>query len=549
MVEDEWSKMPPSKEWLYATAEFNGDHKAECEHVLGWVKGEEQCTGSMCEHGRDLASEWMTRCKGLVEGPAFGEVSTLRDQLAARAAGKPTECGKSFEDIVRDGCGEDKTCEVTGQRWATRCGKSDGTPLALRILSRVVERRVESGTIVKLDARPCEELRGELVEAAKCKDRFACADLAPKVETYHLRCDTDDDRPTIATAALELTVLVGGNKSSEPILVKQGSPGVKPDELPVALGDGSGGIISICDERATDTTRYLNARKACQGGRLVVARAFQTGKGVEVRAGSLDFPDDATFSARYPTIVSAHELEARDKEAAILLGAELRKAEELGRTSAGAAEAGRIVAKAVIANALSIKRSPAVRAVIAEHDAGLGPAFRELAKTKAAGARAKMSAIEQAGVAERGLTKVFADLSPEGAFQLGASTHAFTLETAAIFPRAQEDYLRAWKSVRPRKVDSRTGKSEKAKGQAAAQSCGASIKRLTESKKALVSCDFGLERCDGGKRAELLKSVDEARVAVEGSFRELEMIRTGLPEESANLARSSEAAGCREPWW
>src|ERR1700731_3425294 len=63
--DDEWSRMAPSKEWLYATGEFSGPHKAECEHVLGWVKGEEACKASLCEHGRDLAAEWLTRCTNL----------------------------------------------------------------------------------------------------------------------------------------------------------------------------------------------------------------------------------------------------------------------------------------------------------------------------------------------------------------------------------------------------------------------------------------------------------------------------------------------------
>src|ERR1700761_190192 len=64
-AEDEWSRIPPSKEWLFAPSEFNGTHQAECEHVLGWVKGEEPCRASLCEHGRDLAGEWLTRCSTL----------------------------------------------------------------------------------------------------------------------------------------------------------------------------------------------------------------------------------------------------------------------------------------------------------------------------------------------------------------------------------------------------------------------------------------------------------------------------------------------------
>ena len=101
--------------------------------------------GIPSDDSSDLASEWMTRCKALSEPAKLGEVQTLRDQLAARATGKLSECGKTFGDLVRDGCGDDKTCELTGQRWATRCSKTDGTPLVMRILQRAVERRQEQG--------------------------------------------------------------------------------------------------------------------------------------------------------------------------------------------------------------------------------------------------------------------------------------------------------------------------------------------------------------------------------------------------------------------
>ena len=118
--EDEWSRIPPSKEWLYATSEFNGPHKAECDHVLGWVKGEDACKASLCEHGRDLAGEWLTRCSGLEPPDLVGTVQRLSGTLGGRITEKPTDCARRFDDMVRDGCGADATCEATGQRWATR---------------------------------------------------------------------------------------------------------------------------------------------------------------------------------------------------------------------------------------------------------------------------------------------------------------------------------------------------------------------------------------------------------------------------------------------
>ncbi|MFT3766051.1 MAG: hypothetical protein QM820_11120 [Minicystis sp.] len=549
--EDEWSKMAPTKEWLFATSEFNGPHKAECDHVLGWVKGEESCKASLCEHGASLANDWLQRCTPLEDPGLVSSVRTVQAALSARASEKPTDCARRLGDIVRDGCGDDATCQATGQRWATRCAKSEATPLVMRILQRTIERKLEQGAEpVKLDVRTCDELRVEVMDRSKCKDRFACAELIPRIDAYRDRCESESERPTLATAVAEATVLMFGSKPPEPILLAAGAPSLQPGQLPVMLEDKSGGVITVCDERASDLARYIGTRKGCQGGRMVVARAFPTPRGAEVRVGSLDFPDDATFSARYPTIVAAGELDARDKEAAAALDAELGKAAELARSAAGAPEAAKIVSRAVLANVLSIKRSAAVRAVLARRDEALAPALREIAKEKIAASRGKISAPESAGLLLRARTRVFADLAPDGSVQIGAASRAFTLDTAAFLPRATEAYATVLKGARPKKVDAKTAKAEKARGQAAAQACGSALRKLSETKKALASCNFGLEACDDAKTAGLVKTVDEARVAAERAYHELEEVRTGgAADEADALTRAAEAAACREPWW
>jgi hypothetical protein len=545
-AEDEWSRLAPSKEWLYATSEFSGPHKAECDHVMGWVKGEETCKGTLCEHGRDLATEWLTRCAPLVEPGLVDTVKKLQADLASRANGAPTECAKGLESIVRDGCGEDKTCLATGQRWATRCAKSEGTPLTMRILQRTIDRKQEQGSDpVKLDPRTCDELRGDVMEAGKCKDRFVCAEAIARVDAYRERCESERERPTIATAVAELTVIAGGLKPAEGVLVKQGAAGLGPADVPVALADGSGGVIYVCEERATDLARYVNARKSCKDGKMVVARAFPTANGVEVRVGALDFPDDAWFAARYPTIVAAGELDQRDKEAAAELEAEIGKAR-----AATPADAARLLTKAVVTHALSVKRSSAVKAVLAKHDAELAPALREIAKEKLASTRGKVAPGDAAGVLIRGRTRAFADVGADGAVQIGAATRGFTLDTTALLPKAMDAYTAVLKGQKPRKVDAKTAKADKARGLAAAQACGASEKKLQDTKKALVSCNFGLEKCDAGRQAALAKAVDEARLAAETAFHELESTRTGGANDEADaLTRAAEAAGCREPWW
>jgi hypothetical protein len=544
--EDEWSKLPPSKEWLFATSEFNGNHKAECEHVLGWIKGEEACKATLCEHGQALAADWMARCSPAAGAELSGTVRALQGTFGARINEKPTDCAKRLDDLVRDGCGDDATCQATGQRWATHCAKGEGTPLVMRMLQRTIERKMEQGSeALKLDTRPCDELKNEVLEAAKCKDRFACAEAIPRVDAYRDRCESEAARPTLGIAVAEATVLLFGPKPPEPILLGPGAPTLQPGELPVMLEDKSGGVITVCDERASDLARYVGSRKGCQGGRMVVARAFPTSRGAEVRIGSLDFPDDATFSARYPTIVGAGELEARDREAAAALDAELVKA-----AAAAPAEGAKMVSRAVLAHVLSIKRSAVVRAVLQKRDEALAPALRELAREKIAAARSKAPPGDLAGLILRGRSRAFADVAPDGTVQIGATGRAFTLESGAFLPRATEAYAAVLKGARPRKVDSKTAKAEKARGQAAAGTCGAALKRLSDTKKALASCNFGLDSCDDTKTAGLVKTVDEARVAAEAAFHELESTRTGgAADEADALTRAAEAAGCREPWW
>lgn len=548
--EDEWSRIPPSKEWLHATGDFSGDHKGECDHVLPWVKGEDRCATTLCEHGRDLAAEWVTRCTSYAPPALVEEVKALRGRLIERAALKPTECGKQLEGLLREGCGADKTCEVTGQRWATRCAKAEGTPLVMRILQKTIERKLPEPAPVKLDPRTCDELRAEVGEAGRCKDRFACSDAAPKIEAYRARCESDDERPTIAIAVAQLSVLVGGGRPAEPILVRQNAAAIIPEEVGVALADGSGGVISVCEERASDLERYYGARKGCQAGRMVVARAFKGSRGIEVRAGAIDFPDDATFLARYPTLLAAREQELRDRDALAQLTAELGKAVELGKTPAGAAEAARVLAKAVIANTLAIKRSPQLRVAITSRDDGLVPAMRELAKLKVAAVKGKVDPGEASGLAVRGKTRAFADVAADGTVQLGAATRASTLETASLLPKAMEAYLTALKGARPRKPDAKAVKAERAKGMSAALSCGGWERKLQESKQALVSCNFGIEACDAARAAALVKALDEAAKAAEGAFHQLDHARTGAAIEAADeITRAADNAGCREPWW
>ena len=89
------------------------------------------------------------------------------------------------------------------------------------MLKRTVEHRLErNAEPFELDPRSCTDLRSEVMEAAKCKDRFACDEQVKRVTVYRDCCETDVERPTIATAVAEAIVVAGSGKPTEAILVQ-----------------------------------------------------------------------------------------------------------------------------------------------------------------------------------------------------------------------------------------------------------------------------------------------------------------------------------------
>src|SRR5262249_55626658 len=156
-------------------------------------------------------------------------------------------------------------------------------------------------------------------------------------------------------------------------------------------------------------------------------------------AGALDFPDDAWFSVRYPTVVAFGELEHRNKEAAAALSLDLDKA---AKSSGGMAEAVRLVTKAVLAHALSVRRSTVAREALSRRDDALTPVLKEIAKAKlAAGKGLKVSPADAAGLFTRAQTRAFADLSPDGSVHIGAPGRGFSFNTTQVLPHAMEAYL------------------------------------------------------------------------------------------------------------
>lgn len=550
---DEWDSIPRTPEWLHATAGFSGSRKAECEEVRGWVKGEAECKGAICAHGRDVSREWIARCEKLTPDGA-AEVKALSEKFAASAEEAPSECAKEVSGILNEGCGKaDATCEKGAQAWATRCGKTDATPLLLRALERSVRRKMEDGSEFALDSRTCDELRAFMAEGTTCSQQFACDDMLKRVEMYRSRCE-GQERPTLVTALAQLAITAGAQKTSPPIPVQPTPAKVAPGDLPVPLVDASGGALLVCNERPTSLAKYLEQRKACEGGAVVLGRVFLRARELEVRMGSFDSPSDAVFGQRFPSLGMAGEREARDKEVIAALDAALGKAAQLtgeGRTLEGAFE----LFKGVMAHAGAIHRSAAIRTALAGRDEAMAPALRELAKAKVAvSSRGTLGTNEFVVFVNRAVARPFGDFSPEFSVQQGAATRGVTLETAGFWPKATEAYLDALKGVvreaSRKKLDARQLHDATVKGYEDAKVCGEAEKAHREAEQALIRCGFGLDACDAARAAALAKASDDARAAIEQAYIRLHLAISG-PAASAKgeVDQALLARECEPPWW
>ena len=548
---DEWAGMQGSSEWLYATKGFSGPHKAECAHVAKVLEGEAKCRGALCEHARNLANDWRGRCKRL-DADDVERVSSLATELGASAETKPDACATEAATLLRDGCKKGKDCVETAQVWATSCAHAVGSPLVVKMIERTVERSLAEPAEVTLDQRACDELRLEVVEGAKCDHEFKCQDAMKKLDSYRARCEGGGQAPpSIATAALELAILSGAKKTSPPILVTP-DPAITPAEMGGALADGWGAVLWACDARVLELPKYLESRRGCQAGTVVAARAFKTKSGdTEVRLGTLELPTDEVLRARVPWLVVSGEAEAREKDAAAALEAELGKVLAAASQKGGEAEAAKALARAMATHAKNLRKSALVRAKLSAHAGELGPLLRELGKAKVAASR-KVTAGDFLAFVRRSAKRPFADLGADGAVEIGAVSAGSELESVLALDSASagyaEEIARLQKVAKLKKPTKRDVDKAHAAVTEQASACAAAEKKVKLGEKGIVACAFGFVTCDDAKVAEFGKEGDAARAAAETAWRKLE----GAPlddDSAAQAAAQAKQSDCVAPWW
>lgn len=550
---DEWASLPKSPEWLHATAGFSGGRKEECVEIAKWVLGEAECHASACEHGKDLARDWLSRCTKLTPD-SVAKVKELLPRYEERAGQPGSPCAARIKPILEGKCGDDATCEAQAQRWVTRCAGAEGSPLGVQILARFVQRRVNDHD-VELDTRSCLDLRTEIAGAVSCGDRFKCQDAASKIDVYRSRCEDEGDRPPLSLALAEVTISVAADRKVEPLLAgpdDETFAALVKGKLPPAVADGSAIVVSVCGARVADAEAYFAARNECEaGGEIVFARAFKLQGGFEVRTGRVATGDTAAFVARYPSLLMPGERDRFEKERGTTFDTQLDKAAKLAADPKTPAAGLTELLALFRDHGREIFRSEARRAAIKAKDASFVPALKLIGKAKA---QAKGPKKELGSIASRAPKHAFSDVDADGSARFGAFSWAAVFDTGALLPEAHAAYLKELKGffikyAKDLPADEVDADEARAFG-VIAEECQANGERARSSERALLECAFGQRTCDAGQIEAFQKTAEKARSDAEAGFVAATFFQSTAGAQAAGFyGKVMSTAQCTAPTW
>lgn len=543
------SSEPQSAEWLYATDGVPGGRKAECRALATGLESEARCTGALCSHGASLGEDWLRVCKKLTP-ELSGDVERRVEDLRKKARTAPVACEQEVERLLKSGCGKREDCAGDAQSWATRCADFS-TPLVLRMLEIAIERG--GGERSQLDARACPALLADVQKAGACTQQFACQDGFAAIDTYRARCVSPARPISLTAAVLELAVRSGASPSVEPLAFASGSK-LDPALVPLIFEDGSGAVLMTCGKRAASVDAYLELRKPCTDGELVLARSFDGPEGPRLRVGRLPHLGDVAFLAAFPTLRVEGEPKARYRAA---LPAFLSSVDLAAKTAADprqSADALRILIAAIESNIDAVRNSADLETALREKDDALTPLFAALGEAKKKALHADLASTKLVPAMLRGSSFQLADVDVEGRVRLGAVTQAASVEMGDFLPKSVAAYQAAlagrWKLVEKKKLGTRDTEKLGLAADGEASRCGQAMKGVDASEKILIACAFGLETCDEAKVVGAVQKAGESRRAAESSWPRSVLALASLPrEQRAGAEKAAELAGCREPWW
>jgi hypothetical protein len=525
---------------------------AECAHVREAVAAEASCATEACQFGARLAEDWVHRCSKAAPD-SRAQVAELARTFEERRKGARLPCLRDIEPLLKNGCSGAANCADTAQAWLTRCSDQTKSPLLVRILEARLAQAGAGST--PLDARSCDEVSAALVAASACKQQFECKDGLPALEAYRKRCLNPDGLGGIRQGFAELSLRLGAQAPVTELAVSLESP-LEPGQVGLQLADGSGVVISVCDERVRDLAQYLSARHDCSEGFVVMARRQSTARHgrTQLRVAKLLVASDEKFHASYPSLLVTGEAEARSSAALERVASQLTVGLEraTGGDAAGKAVLDKAEALKLLLQTLSVDASvlerPDAAQALAAADARLAPVLRDVAKAKLAYAQKLFKPLEYVAFVARALHRPLADVDENGVVVLGAKLPAATRSWEAVLPSAAAAYSAeiAPLAERLKKKPPSAQSQEKlgAELTSTAKACADAEQTAERDEVDLTECGFS-----GGCDDEVLESLRSELAKAQAEATQAHQAATLAASSLEPAPPASWAEHCAAPWW
>lgn len=552
---------PESTEWLYATPDSSGELELECKLVADAIRGEQNCSGDLCQHGTNLADDWLRLCPS-IEKSRVNEVKQLATKLHERRKVSGGECAYQGEQLIANGCPAERDCAETAQQWATTCA-SHTSPLVVRMIERQVARNTQKP--IRLDTTPCPAILERLTASAHCGNEFECAEKLNGLRDYQARCVQPKQPQPLDDAVRQATLLVSGKQPSPAILVQETR--FAPEKGKLLLADGSGYLISVGERPAPNVNLFIKAVRDSEFVlEVMIARIFNENGQRFLRVGALDAQQPETFFRRYPSLEFAGQRQALDTEAANTVIAKLNEVvkylrdPQAGAPGFAAAVVGRERIQdlllgfllTALADAAVVQDDEDFLTEVRKADKHLVPIFERLAAAK----RAKLpkntvrgaAMRDRVAYARRAWAQPTFDVTPEGQVELGAANPAVLADIEALLPvsfAAYRNDINGSIGKALRKLEGPLEAELQSQARSRAELCAAQRRELGELERTLLACSFGIESCPAQlvettktKLDDTAAARDDTRIQLAAALASLE-----APPEG-NLAQL--ATACRE---
>ncbi len=537
-----------SVEWIYVTSE-SAPPEMQCGVVLEALKRENSCKGPLCSHAITLGKDWIKGClKYTPDGAPTvrAMVTKLEDQPSVGI--RP--CDQQGERLLENGCKSGSTCKAEVQTWATKCSGEISSPLVVSMVQIGTAQKLGKSKL-EVDSRSCDDLAKPVREGADCALGTPCAKPLEDVELLRRRCTDQGIGVPIRDAIAMQSITAGAGQFGNAVPFTGPVKPITDREAQLPLSDGSGAILLVCERRTVDVEQYLDVRKSCNEGEILLAILDAGPKPPVIRMAKLDYFGDEDLLSRAPSLQVDGETALRERKIETAFKAELADVAKAGK---GDVKAGLVKLVEVLTKYRRVIRNTDTgSAALQARDESLVPLFTELGKLKSKKATNKLSGNRFVTYVRRSTVLALSDVTSEGEVEIRAVNPAASFDLREHLPKAMAAYVDAMdkkiKRADKKKFPDSVVAVFVAKASEHAVTCANSESALLKSENMEMACAAKMKNCD-----EKLILDDSARAkaqtAAEAAYTKIWMnLATVSPARRTQSLGGATEIGCRAPWW